>query len=46
MERIVKGLPLHLPTVQKILSEVEIYQKDKNRLNVLKLFSLVKSDTK
>ncbi len=30
---IAKGSSLHLPTFQKILSELEVYQKDKNRLN-------------
>ncbi len=30
---IVKGSSLHLPTFQKILSELEVYRKDKERLN-------------
>ncbi|MFY9462929.1 MAG: CBS domain-containing protein [Candidatus Sungiibacteriota bacterium] len=30
---IAKGSSLHLPTFQKILSELEVYKKDKSRLN-------------
>lgn len=30
---IVKGSSLHLPTFQKILSELEVYKKDRNRLS-------------